>query len=245
VASEDVVLVTDRRELSLACQDVWRRKPDLPLVLEEFLPGELRTLDTLGDGHPPRVLGGFRTTLSPPPYFVERSMVYDPAPLADEVRAVLAYLAALDVGFGACHTEYVVDGDRVRLIEVNYRAIGDQCDLLLAGLTGLPLFEYVLRVHLGEPLPAALPPRPARRARIDYPCADRDGRLVAAPPRCADRRDGVSLVYRPLRAIGDDRPMTNTNRDYLGVLRSIGTDQDTVDRVAAEFLAGQRWEIHG
>jgi len=244
VASEDVVLVADRRELSLACQDVWRRKPDLPLVVEEFLTGELRTLDTLGDGHTPRVLGGFRTTLSPPPYFVERGMVYDPAPPAGEVRAVLAHLAALDVGFGACHTEYVVDGGRVRLIEVNYRAIGDQCDLLLAGLTGLPLFEYVLRVHLGEPLPAALPARPDRRARIDYPCADRGGRLVAAPPAGDDRRDGVSLAYRPLRAIGDERPLTNTNRDYLGVLRSIGTEQATVDRVAAEFLAAQHWEIH-
>ncbi|HEY3610237.1 MAG TPA: hypothetical protein VGL06_22250 [Pseudonocardiaceae bacterium] len=245
VASEDVVLVADQRELSLACQDIWRRKPGLPLVVEEFLTGELRTLDTLGDGHTPRVLGGFRTTLSPPPYFVERGMVYDPAPPPGEVRAVLAHLAALDVGFGACHTEYVVAGDRVRLIEVNYRAIGDQCDLLLARLTGLPLFEYVLRVHLGEPLPAALPARPDRRARVDYPCADRDGLLVAAPPAGDDERDGVSLVYRPLREIGDDRPVTNTNRDYLGVLRSIGTDQATVDRVAAEFLAAQRWEIRG
>jgi biotin carboxylase len=244
VASEDVVLVGNRRELTAACEDVRRRKPDLPLVLEEFLTGELRTLDTLGDGHTPHVLGGFRTTLSPPPYFIERGMVYDPAPPAGEVRAVLAHLAALDVGFGACHTEYVVDGDRVRLIEVNYRAIGDQCDLLLAGLTGLPLFEYVLRVHLGEPLPAALPARPDRRARIDYPCADRGGRLVAAPPAGDDRRDGVSLVYRPLREIGDERPLTNTNRDYLGVLRSTGTDQATVDRVASEFLAAQRWEIH-
>jgi hypothetical protein len=152
-------------------------------------------------------------------------------------------LAALGVGFGACHTEYVVAGDRVRLIEVNYRIIGDQCDLLLADLTGLPLFEYVLRVHLGEPLPAALPAHRDRRARIDWPCADRDGRLVSAPAATERCRDGVSLVYRPLRAIGDDRPLTNTNRDYLGVLRTIGRDQTTVDSSAAAFLAEQRWDI--
>ncbi|HEY0805928.1 MAG TPA: hypothetical protein VGD84_12715, partial [Pseudonocardiaceae bacterium] len=156
VASEDVVLVADDRELDLACRDTWRRRPELPLVLEEFLPGALRSLETLGDGHAPRVLGGFRTTLSPPPYFVERAMVHDPPP-ADHVCVVLAHLAALGVGFGACHTEYVVAGDRVRLIEVNYRIIGDQCDLLLADLAGLPLHEYVLRVHLGESLPAMLP----------------------------------------------------------------------------------------
>ncbi|NUS13995.1 MAG: siderophore biosynthesis protein, partial [Streptomyces sp.] len=34
-----------------------------------------------------------------------------------------------------------------------------------------------------------------------------------------------------------------TNRDYLGVLRATGTDQPTVNRVAADFLAGLRWEI--
>jgi hypothetical protein len=37
--------------------------------------------------------------------------------------------------------------------------------------------------------------------------------------------------------------MTNTNRDYLGVLRAIGSEQATVDRVAAEFIAEQRWDI--
>lgn len=244
VASEDVVLVADRHELDLASRDVWRRKPDLPLVLEEFLDGELRSMETLGDGHIPRVLGGFRTTLSPPPYFIERAMVHDPLPPPGDVRAVLAHLAALGVGFGACHTEYVVAGDRVRLIEVNYRIIGDQCDLLLADLTGLPLHEYVLRVHLGEPLPTALPTQGGgRQARIDWPCADRGGRLVSAPAATDERRDGVSLVYRPLRAIGDDRPLTNTNRDYLGVLRTTGPDQTTVDKFAADFLAAQRWDI--
>ncbi|HEX4722323.1 MAG TPA: ATP-grasp domain-containing protein [Pseudonocardiaceae bacterium] len=243
VASEDVVLVADRRELDLACQDVWRRKPDLPLVLEEFLDGELHSLETLGDGHLPRVLGGFATTLSPPPYFVERAMVYDPAPSAGDVRTVLAQLAALGVGFGACHTEYVVAGDRVRLIEVNYRIIGDQCDLLLADLTGLPLFEYVLRVHLGEPLPAALPAHRDRSARIDWPCADRGGRLMSAPAATERCADGVSLVYRPLRAIGDERPLTNTNRDYLGVLRATGRDQAPVDSASAAFLAELRWDI--
>ncbi|HEX4704243.1 MAG TPA: hypothetical protein VH352_19095 [Pseudonocardiaceae bacterium] len=243
VASEDVVLVADDRELELACRDVWRRTPDLPLVLEQFLTGSLRSLETLGDGGVPQVFGGFRTTLSPPPFFIERSMVYDPTPPVDHTRAVLAQLAALDVGFGACHTEYVVDGDRVRLIEVNYRSVGDQCDLLLRCASGLPLFEYILRVHLGESLPATLPVRTDRAARIDWPCADRDGRLLAAPPPTDDCRDGVSLVYRPLREIGDERPKTNTNRDYLGVLRAFGPDQATVDRASAQFLATLRWDI--
>jgi hypothetical protein len=238
VASEDVVLVADGSELASACADIWSRRPE-PLVVEEFLVGDLRSLETLGDGVDLRVLGGFRTTLSPPPYFVERSMVFDPAP---DAAPVLARLAALGVGLGACHTEYVVSGDRVRLVEVNYRIIGDQCDLLLAETTGAPLFEQVLRVHLGE----ALPPPPTvspRAARMDWPCVGRDGRLLDAPPAVDERRGDVHLVYRPLRAVSDDVVRTDTNRDYLGFLRTIGPDRATVDAVAGEFLAVHDWDI--
>jgi biotin carboxylase len=243
VASEDVVLVGDPAGLAATCRDIWLRRPELPLVAEEFLAGDLHTLETVGDDNALRVLGGFRTTLSPPPYFVEESMVFDPAPPSARVRAVLAQLAALGVGFGACHTEYLVDGDRVRLVEVNYRAIGDQCDLLLADLTGLPLFEHVLRVHLGEPLPTTTAVGPGDRARVDYRCADRGGTLVTAPPAIDRHADGVRLTYRPLRNVGEHRSKTNTNRDYLGVLRTIGPDQRTVDAAAEAFLAAQRWDI--
>lgn len=238
VASEDVVLVADPAELAPACADIWSRRPE-PLVVEEFLTGELRSLETVGDGTAIRVVGGFRTTLSAPPYFVERSTVFDPEP---DAEPVLAQLAALGVGFGACHTEYVVSGDRVRLVEVNYRIIGDQCDLLLAEATGSPLFEHVLRVHLGEPLPAA-PSVPPMAARVDWPCVDRDGRLVDAPPPVDERRADVHVVYRPLRSAGDEVAMTNTNRDYLGILRTTGPDSSTVDSVAAEFLTVHQWDI--
>jgi hypothetical protein len=241
VASEDVVLVTGPGELAAACADIWERRPE-PLVVEEFLTGDLHSLETVGDAAGPRVLGGFRTTLSPPPYFVERNMVFDPAPPDAETRAVLARLDALGVGFGACHTEYVVDGDRVRLVEVNYRAIGDQCDLLLADVTGVPLFEHVLRVHLGEPLPAWRP-NPPLAARVDWPYADRAGALVAAPPPSDERHGDTRLTYRPLRETGRHRPLTNTNRDYLGVLRTIGPDQSVVDKLAAEFLATHTWDV--
>lgn len=55
--------------------------------------------------------------------------------------------------------------------------------------------------------------------------------------------DGVHLTYRPLRAVGERHELYRTNRDYLGVLRATGTDQPTVDRVSAEFLAARHWEV--
>ncbi|WP_043240448.1 ATP-grasp domain-containing protein [Streptomyces violaceusniger] len=244
VASEDVVLVADADELVRRCVEIRARRPGAALVVEEFLDGELRTLETLGDGRTLHVLGGFRTELSPPPHFIEERLHLLPAPPPQpHTDQVLAQLRALGVGFGVCHTEYVVQDDRARLIEVNYRAIGDQCDLVLAELLGIPLFEYILRTHLGEPLPDDLGARTDGRVRMEYVLADRAGRLASAPPASVTERDGVRLDYRPLRGVGEEHPLHRTNRDFLGVLRATGTDQGRIDAAVAQFLAAHRWEI--
>ncbi|MEU1936301.1 acetyl-CoA carboxylase biotin carboxylase subunit family protein [Streptomyces coeruleorubidus] len=243
VASEDVVLVDGPEDLVTRAKEILERRPGTTLVVEEYLPGELHTLETLGDGRVRHVLGGFRTELSPPPHFVEERLTFVPVHPEPVVTQVLGQLDALGVGFGACHTEFVVHEGRARIIEVNYRNIGDQCDLLLARLLDIPLFELVLRAHLGEPLPAELGARRDGAALVEYPCADRAGTLTDAPGAADLTVGGVRLTYRPLRAVGERHELYRTNRDYLGVLRATGTDQETVDRVAAGFLATLRWEI--
>ncbi|MER7794165.1 ATP-grasp domain-containing protein [Streptomyces sp. NPDC097640] len=243
VASEDVVLVADADELAERCREIRARRPEAYLVVEEFLEGTLQTLETIGDGHTLHTLAAFRTDISPPPYFIEERLELLPAPPEPHTGQVLDQLRALGVGFGACHTEYVVQGDRARLIEVNYRAIGDQCDLVLAELLAIPLFEHILRTHLGEPLPADLGARTDGRVRMEYVMADRAGRLTGAPAASVGERDGVRLDYRPLRAIGEEHPLYGTNRDILGVLRATGTDQRRIDQAVAGFLAANQWVI--
>jgi biotin carboxylase len=101
VASEDVVLVSCPEELAEQSARILARRPGETLLAEEYLPGELRTLETLGDGKRTWVLGGFRTTLSPPPYFIEERLTWA-APAPDAAREHV--LGALGVTFGACHT---------------------------------------------------------------------------------------------------------------------------------------------
>jgi biotin carboxylase len=243
VASEDVVLADGPEDLLLRCEEIQERRPAAALVVEEYLAGELYTLETLGDGRVRHVLGGFHTELSAPPYFIEERLTFVAAHPGPVVKQILAQLDALGVGFGACHTEFVVHEGRARIIEVNYRAIGDQCDLLLADLLDIPLFEHILRTHLGEPLPADLGARTDGAARLACPCADRAGTLTSAPAAADLVVDGVNLTYRPLREVGERHGLYHTNRDYLGVVRAIGTDQEAVDRVVTDFLAAQRWEF--
>jgi hypothetical protein len=195
------------------------------------------------------VLGGFRTRLSPPPFFIEERLTWD-APAPDAAREhVLGALGTLGGTFGACHTEYV-DGSRgAALIEVNDRLIGDHCDFVLSDLLGVDLFELVLRVHLGESLPAEPPPPwgGAGHAVIDYVVADRPGVLSAVPsagPRATGERD-VLLSCRPLREAGDRVVITHTNRDYLGVISAIGTDAAAVEHAVAAARAEESWLVTG
>ncbi|MFH8408371.1 acetyl-CoA carboxylase biotin carboxylase subunit family protein [Streptomyces sp. NPDC018019] len=243
VASEDVFLVANDAELAARCHEIRARRPDAPLVLEEYLDGTLHTLETLGDGHTLHPLASFRTDVSPPPHFIEERLHLLPEPPRPATDEVLAHLRALGVGFGACHTEYVDQGGRARIIEVNYRAIGDRCDLALAEALDLPLFELVLRVHLGERLPRTLAARRGVRVRMEYVCADRAGTLKAAPDARVREAGGVRLDYRPLRETGERHPLYRTNRDFLGVLRAAGPDEGRIDAAVREFLAAHRWEI--
>lgn len=236
VASEDVVLVEE--DLPRAVAGIRRRRPGEALVVEEYLEGPLRTLETLGDASATRVLGGFATTLGPLPHFVEERLDWSPDGPHDHV---LAALAALGVGFGACHTEYVLTPAGPRIVEVNYRVIGDHCDFLLADLLGVPLFEWILLAHLGEPVPEV--PGAAGHGSAVSLVADRSGTITEAPAAEAVTRDGVRLWHRPLRAVGEVVERTHTNRDYLGVIRAVGPDRDRVEAAVAGYRAARPWVI--
>jgi biotin carboxylase len=249
VASEDVMLVIGPEELAERSAQILSRRPGETLLAEEYLSGGLHTLETLGDGKRTWVLGGFRTRLSPLPFFIEERLTWD-AHVSDTARGhVLGALGALGVTFGACHTEYV-DGSRgPALIEVNDRLIGDHCDFVLSDLLGVDLFELVLRVHLGESLPAE-PPAPCGgtgHAVVDYVVADRPGVLATVPPpgpREPDERD-VLLSYWPLREAGDRIVITHTNRDYLGIITAIGPDAAAVDRAVTAARARESSPVAG
>lgn len=229
VASENVVLAADPEQFRWFRADFFRRHPGGTLMAEEFLPGTLRTMETLGDGVTRWVLGGFRTTVSAPPFFAEERLDWDP-PEPGARAHVESALDALGVSFGACHTEYVT-GRATRLIEVNDRVIGDHCEFLLAHVTGLPLFELILRVHLGERLPKAPPaPPPGREhAAADYILAGQPGLLSEVPPAARHEHKGVGLAHWPLSRAGEEIAVTGTNRDYLGVICAAGPDAAAVD----------------
>jgi biotin carboxylase len=245
VASEDVVLVEGERELEVAVAAVRARRPGAALVVEEYLDGPLLTFETLGDGTRRCHTGTWRTTLGPPPTFTEVRLDWAPAALAAVRDQLDAQLDALGVGLGACHTEVVLQGDRVRIIEVNYRLIGDLMDLVTVDVTGADLFEAVLRVHAGEPLPAEVGEAVdvQRHGRVDYVLAERAGTLVAAPPDGERSTRGVTVGHRRMRALGVTAPVHGSNRDYLAAVWATGPDVRAVDAAVDGFREEHEWRI--
>ena len=260
VASEDVVLVRDAADLVRRVARI-REHRDGDLLVEALIEGPLHTVETLGDGDALRVWGGYRTTVSAAPHFIEERLTWQPTLPAEVLTGVLVRLAGLGVGFGACHTEFIVTADGPRIVEVNDRLIGDHCDFAMGDLLDEPIFDDVIRVHLGEPAhpaPSPSPPTPSgltssvstRHGHVHWVLATEDGTLTSAPAassRTVSTGSGsgteVRLDYRPMRAIGTAASVTGTNRDYLGSIRVIGPDDVAVEAATAEFLRTERWVI--
>jgi hypothetical protein len=241
VASLQVSLARDTGELRQQCSAVWVDHPGRPMLIEEFIEGPLYTLETLGDGQALTVLGGFQVDLSPPPHFVEHEAVWLPGCPGGEAAKVLEIIRAFGIGFGACHTEYVLSPQGPRLIEINYRNIGDSREFLLQDTLGIPLFETVLRLYLGEPMPTLKLADHA--ARIRYFVASDAGTVMQAPAAFAECDEAVQMTYQPLRAVGESFALTHSNKDYLGVLRGCGPNAAVVASVMDRTAQRLSWEI--
>lgn len=241
VGSQLVRLVYDLDELGQYCRTVWTDRPGCKLLVEPFIAGDLYTLETLGDGRNIRALGGFRVTLSPPPHFVELAAEWGNWLTTDQQAAIMNQIEAFGVGFGSCHTEFVLTPNGPKLIEINYRTVGDRREFLLEQTLGFPLFETILRLHLGESLPDLKPG--GWSAAMRYFPTKEAGELIKAPDAFHETDGGAWLNYRPLRHEGDEVAVTNSNKDYLGVLCASAPDAAALAQAMQAASARLSWDI--
>ena len=211
------------------------------MLIEEYIAGELYTLETLGDGADILVLGGFHVALGPPPNFVEMEGRWGNWLTPSQRAEVLRQIKAVGVGFGSCHTEFVLTEKGPRLIEINYRTVGDHMEFMLEHTLDLALFEKILRLHLGEHLGAI--PLADRAAAIRYFPADRPGRIVSAPGGFLRRDNELRFEYRSLRSLGEHVAVTNSNKDYLGVLSVSAPNSAMLENALKEAGAALVWDI--
>lgn len=234
VASMDVRLVHDRA----SCEAYLAQLPvRQTLLAEAFMSGPLFTLETLGDGNEVVAVGGFDVELSPPPHFVEMAARWSGEQSTRWKQQALAQLRTFGVGFGVCHSEFIVTENGPVLVEINYRSIGDGREFLLDRLLPGGWFTPILQLHLGQPLPPVKPA--AGEALIHYVVAQQSGVLQQAP----QPQPAPGLRYRPLRAQGETVTITHSNKDYLGVIYLEAEHREQLQQRYAATLASLQWEI--
>lgn len=227
--------------LTAHCRDIWSDHPGRAVLIEDYMAGELYTLETLGDGNDILVLGGFQVALSPPPNFVEIEGRWGDWLTVEQRDALLEQIRAVGVGFGSCHTEFVLTPKGPRIIEINYRTVGDHMEFMLEHTMEMALFEKILRLHLGEPLGRCSVAQ--RVALIRYFPTEKAGQILSAPQELLHAGGGTRVEFRPLRRPGDRMTVTRSNKDYLGVLSASAPDEATLDKVVAQAQAQLSWDI--
>ncbi|GHA03581.1 ATP-grasp domain-containing protein [Oceanisphaera arctica] len=235
VASLDVCRVDSQHELATLLAE---RASSVPLLLEQFMEGPLFTLETLGDGHDLVAIGGFDVGLSAPPHFIETDARWQgPVSLAWQQQA-LEQIRRFGVGLGVCHSEFILTAKGPVLVEINYRSIGDGREFLLDQLLPGGWFEPILRLHLGQPLPAITPS--TRQALIRYLVAERSGLLLLAPT--PPSLPGLS--YTALCQQGDKLLLSHSNKDYLGVIYLQADTAEALKLLHQDAMTAIHWEIN-
>ena len=240
VASMHVKLCHQLGELSDFCHTFWRQHPGQTLLLEAYMSGPLFSLETLGDGKQIIALGGFETTLSEPPYFIEMECIWNSDRNAKFFLEAFEQIKSFGVGFGACHSEFVLTENGPKLVEINYRSIGDGCEFLLDKMAPFNWFEEVILRYLNEPLLTL--PEITGCALTRFFIADKSGRLTRQPNSFTEK-EPYHLKLENLKPTGILHQLDNSNRDYLAVLSAVGVDRTSLLNTVNERTAHWQWEI--
>ncbi|MFF9981853.1 ATP-grasp domain-containing protein [Streptomyces erythrochromogenes] len=144
------------------------------VLVEEYLRGAEYSVEVFG--HTAVVV--VAKHLGPLPDFVE--LGHDvPAPIPADAAALLRHQAvraveALGLGWGAAHVELRMDGDDVRVVEVNPRLAGGMIPELVRHALGIDLVACQIGAAAGADA-SDTPPAAGRTAAIRFLTSDRPG----------------------------------------------------------------------
>jgi len=241
VASLDVHLCENAPDARRYVEQFWQRQPGRALLLESFMSGPLFTLETLGDGEHTVAVGGFDVDLSESPHFIELEARWN-GPVCYRARQqALSQVTAFGVGFGVCHSEFILTKDGPVLVEINYRSIGDGREFMLDRVYGGCWFQNILRLHLGEPLILESPSW--QNAMVRYYVADQGGRLAHATDdheRTIARAHGT---YHSGHHNGDHIHLTRSKKNYRGMLSVIAESEIDLAQAVTQMESQLTWKM--
>ncbi|MEV0256362.1 ATP-grasp domain-containing protein [Streptomyces sp. NPDC050732] len=184
------------------------------LVVEPFHQGREFSVECVSEAGRHFVAGITQKSVDRDSFVEVGHLVPAPLPAAEATAiagTVRRMLDALDVRDGATHTEVILTGNGVRIIETHLRYGGDRIPNMLAAATGIDVQQAWARQAVGHSITAEVEEAMARHrsgeradfAAIRYRCADRRGVLTAVHGiEDARRMPGVAEVAT-VAGVGD------------------------------------------
>jgi biotin carboxylase len=231
-ASRGVFLMHDAAELAGYGELLATYGYEGPVLVEEFLPGQEYTVETISSGGEHHVMGIGKKVMGPPPLFVDMGYLV-PTPDSREVREVgdlvVDLLRVSGYRCGPANTEVIATPDGPRIVESQARLAGDNMPRMLQVATGFDLERGVFQALAGKPL------GPNGRhdiARIGY-FEFAHGRLRSVTGLAeASAPDHVVALSFPFE-VGDELPAPKDSQTRHGYVIVTGaTEAETEARLA-------------
>ncbi|OAJ34916.1 ATP-grasp domain-containing protein [Piscirickettsia salmonis] len=241
VASINVKKIHSITELTDYCQILWQQSPNNSLLIEEFIEGQVCSIETLGNGKKLQVLGGFRTELTSPPHFIEQGARWVNQFDQEITSVLLQMINQLGVNFGACHTEFIETPTGPKIIEVNYRSAGDYKDFLLDDLFNNQYFKTIIDYLLNNPYRKLT--QNNQSAHIHYFTHQQTGIIQTAPVPTHIQNNQIKIDLNHFKQEKEFVKQTHSNKDYLAALRLISPSQEILIQSLAEQKNRLQWII--
>ena len=183
-ASAGVRLVRSMHEADEAFAGAVAESPTARVLVEEYVDGPEVSVESFAVSGVQRPVGVTDKVTTGGPWFVELGHTV-PSTLGGPARQAVLEVAgqacrALDVDFGACHTEVKLTSSGPVVIEVNARVPGDAIVDLVGRALGVDMYRLLLRAAAGEIIRAEdLVPTRAGAAAIRF-LPSPGGRLLRA-----------------------------------------------------------------
>jgi biotin carboxylase len=252
--SAGVAVVRHDSELASAFERASGRfdgVPDAGVLIEQFHEGTQFSVEAFSELGEHQVVSITRK-FSDPTTFVELGHVASADLTSNQQEDVRAYvervLEALDVEFGATHTEIVMSAAGPRVIETHVRMGGDEIPALTLDATGVDLAEFVVRQTVGEKvLPdiraVLAEDRPSRFSAIWFVAAPAAAVLADVSgldeARNATGVTEVELLVRPGSTIG----ALESSDSRVAYVRAVGETADVAVAAARKAAAHLEFQL--
>ena len=252
--SAGVAVVRRDSELASAFERASGRFDGVPhagVLIEQFHEGPQFSVEAFSELGEHQVVSITRK-FSDPTTFVELGHVASADLTSNQQEDVGAYvervLEALDVEFGATHTEIVMTAAGPRVIETHVRMGGDEIPALTFEATGVDLAEFVVRQTVGEKvLPdiraVLAEDRPSRCSAIWFVAAPAAGVLADVSgldeARNATGVTEVELLIRPGYTIG----ALESSDSRVAYVRAVGETADVAVAAARKAAAHLEFQL--